>query len=59
MADITYTPQYQSPTWSDNVDFVSAEGPGGFNAHFQSLQAELTTLSSIVKQLSDAILSTN
>src|SRR5579883_3076238 len=59
MADITYTPLYQPPAWRDNVDFVSAEGPGGFNAQFQALQAELAQLSSVVKQLSDAIQSAN
>lgn len=59
MADITYTPQFQPPAWRDNVDFVSAEAPGGFNAQFQALQAELMQLSGIVKELNDAIQSAN
>ncbi len=59
MADITYTPQFQSPAWHDNVDLIAAQGPRGFNAQFQSLRAELVALSSIVKQLNDAIASLN
>lgn len=59
MADIIYTPQFQPPNWHDNVDLVAAEGPRGFNAQFQGLQAELAALSTIVKQLNDAIVSAN
>ncbi|MGH2507301.1 MAG: hypothetical protein ACRDHZ_07835 [Ktedonobacteraceae bacterium] len=59
MATITYAPQYQPPNWHDNVDLVAAEGPRGFNAQFQGLQAELVALSGIVKQLNDAIVSAN
>src|SRR5579883_438564 len=59
MADITYTPQFQPPNWHDNVDLVAAEGPRGFNAQFQGLQADLAALSTIVKQLNDAIVNAN
>lgn len=59
MPDITYSPQFQPPNWHDNVDLVAAEGPRGFNAQFQALQAELTRLSTVVKQLNDALVSAN
>lgn len=59
MADITYTPQFQAPTWHDSIDLIAAQGPRGFNAQFQSLQAELVNLSDIVKQLNDALVSLN
>ena len=60
MADpppITYTPQFQPPTWQDNVDLVWFEGPNGFDAQFKSLRKELDVLSGVVKQLSDTITS--
>ena len=53
---ITYTPQFQPPSWQDNVDLVAAAGPNGFNVQFQSLRAELDVLSAIVAQLSTTII---
>src|SRR5689334_16197288 len=52
---ITYTPQFQAPTWKDHVDLASAGAPNGFNAQFRSLQAEFGVLKDVVQQLNTAI----
>jgi len=52
---ITYTPQFEAPTWRDHVDLASAGAPNGFNAQFRSLQAEFGVLKGVVQQLNTAI----
>ncbi len=52
---ISYTPVFQPPNWTDNVDRVSAGGPTGFNIQFIGLMNEFTQLSTIISQISTAL----
>lgn len=49
---VSYTPVFQPPNWTDNVDRVSAGGPNGFNIQFIGLTNELTQISNTFAQVS-------
>ncbi len=48
---VSYTPQFSPQPWTDFVDTVQAGGGNGFNALFQGIVSEFTTLSQVVSQL--------
>jgi len=52
---ITYTPQFSHQDWVDNVDRVQAGGDSGFNVRFHGIEGEFSTLTTVVKEISDAI----
>jgi hypothetical protein len=51
MADVSFTPTFRHTDYVDNRDRVQAGGPNGFNARFSAIQADLTTLSTVVGQV--------
>jgi hypothetical protein len=52
MTPINYDPTFQHTDWVDNVDRVQASA---FNDRFHGLEAEFTTLRSVITQISDAL----
>jgi hypothetical protein len=52
---ITYTPLFSHQDWVDNVDRVQAGGDSGFNVRFHGIEGEFSTLTTVVKEISDAI----
>ncbi len=48
MANVSFTPTFHHTNFVDNRDRVQAGGPNGFNARFGAIEADLTTLSSVV-----------
>lgn len=52
---ITYNPSFSHTDWVDNVDRVQAGGDTGFNIRFHGIEGEFASLSTVVKQISDAL----
>jgi hypothetical protein len=48
MPDISFTPTFHPTDYVDNRDRVQAGGPNGFNARFQAIAADLTSLHDVV-----------
>ncbi|MFE5813195.1 hypothetical protein [Streptomyces sp. NPDC056479] len=48
MANVSFTPTFHHTDYIDNRDRVQAGGPNGFNARFRALEADLTTLSTVI-----------
>ena len=55
MAAIAYNSNFKHTDWIDNVSRVKAGGDDGFNRHFHDIEAEFTTLSGVVKEISDRL----
>jgi hypothetical protein len=56
VADVTYVPTFHHINWFDKLDRVEAEGPNGFNGRFNAIGADLRQLSTVVGQVSAAII---
>jgi hypothetical protein len=52
---ISYAPQFSPQPWTDFVDTVQAGGSNGFNARFQAIVNEFTTLSQVVSAINTAL----
>lgn len=55
MAEISFTPTFHHTDYVDNRDRVQAGGPNGFNARFRALEADLTTLSTVITDVDGAL----
>jgi hypothetical protein len=55
MADPTFTPTFHHTNWIDNVDPITATGPNGFNARFDTIAGDLRGLSTVVTQIDATI----
>jgi hypothetical protein len=55
MANVSFTPTFHHTNYRDNRDRVQADGPNGFNARFRALETDLSELSTVVKDVDDAL----
>ena len=55
MASVSFTPTFHHTPYVDNRDRVQAGGPNGFNARFQAIETDLTSLSSVVTDVDTAL----
>lgn len=56
---VTYSPTFKHLAWRDGTDKVEAGGPNGFNRRFQQIEADLSTLSTVIALISSALDSLN
>jgi hypothetical protein len=52
---ISYTPQFSHKDWIDFVDSVQAGGTNGINIRFHGIEAEFTTISSVIAQIAQVL----
>jgi hypothetical protein len=56
MADISFTPTFHHTDYVDNRDRVQAGGPNGFNARFQAIASDLTSLHDVVGVINTSLI---
>lgn len=52
---ISYTRSFSHNDWTDRVNRVEAGGENGFNGRFHGIEAELDTISGVVKKVDDQL----
>ncbi len=52
---ISYIPEFSHKDWIDFVDSVQAGGTNGINIRFHGIEAEFTTISSVIAQIAQVL----
>ncbi|MGI8334811.1 hypothetical protein ACRYCC_33075 [Actinomadura scrupuli] len=54
MASFSYNPKFHHPAFRNLVDLVEADGPGGFNIRFDTIESDLKAVAATVTDIATA-----
>ncbi|MFG1997560.1 hypothetical protein ACGFNU_00240 [Spirillospora sp. NPDC048911] len=55
MASFSYIPRFHHPAFHDHIDLVTADGSGGFNIRFDTIESDLKALTPLINDMGTAI----